>query len=135
MASKLYDVIIIGGGPGGLSMATMLARQAYATLVFDSHQYRNERSKHLHTIAGLDHMDPAEFRAKARSDLETRYPMVEFKDARVSKVKKAEDGTFEAEVEGGGGVFRAKKLGLATGVKEVFEGLPAGYQDCWARGM
>lgn len=134
MASKLYDVIIIGGGPGGLTAATFIARQAYSTLVLDSRQYRNEKSNHMHTIPGWDHVAPAEFRAKARSDLEKRYPMIEFKDAKVDKVRKGEDGIFVAEIEGGK-VFRAKKLGLATGVKDIMDGEPKGFEECWTKGI
>lgn len=134
MASKLYDVIIIGGGPGGLTAASFLARQAYSTLVFDSRQYRNEKSSHMHTIPGWDHVSPAEFRAKSRSDLEKRYPMIEFKDATVGKVRKGEDGIFEAEIEGGE-VFRGRKLGLATGVRDLVEEEPKGFAECWTKGM
>lgn len=135
MAAKLYDVIIIGGGPGGLTAATFLARQAYSTLVLDSRQYRNELSNHMHTIPGWDHAPPSEFRNKARSDLEKRYPLVEFKDATIGKVRKADDGNFEAEVEGSGEVFRSKKLGLATGMRDLIEEEPKGFSECWAKGM
>lgn len=135
MASKLYDVLIIGGGPAGLSMATTLARQAYSVLLFDSREYRNELANHMHTVPGFDHADPAEFRAKARKDLQARYPMVEFRDAKVNTARKDEEhGVFVLE-DAEGVVTRGKKLGLATGVREIFDGEPEGFEQCWAKGM
>ncbi|KAM5351025.1 hypothetical protein ACJ41O_003748 [Fusarium nematophilum] len=132
--SKLYDVLIIGGGPAGLAMATALARQLYTALVIDSGVYRNAPTKHMHNVVGFDHVDPAVFRAKAREDLAKRYTSIEFKSATISKVQKLENGTFEA-VDEEGTVYQGKKLGLGTGVRDLFEGLPEGYSDCWGRGI
>ena len=58
--SKIYDVLIIGGGPAGLSIASSLARQVYTALIIDSQSYRNAVAKHMHNVAGFDHVDPAE---------------------------------------------------------------------------
>ncbi|KAJ2979729.1 hypothetical protein NQ176_g3073 [Zarea fungicola] len=79
--SQVYDVLILGGGPAGLSMATTLARQAYTALILDSNVYRNARATHMHNVPGFDHVPPADFRAKVRSDLMARYKSVEFRDA------------------------------------------------------
>lgn len=79
--SQVYDVLILGGGPAGLSMATTLARQAYTALILDSNVYRNARATHMHNVPGFDHIPPADFRAKVRSDLMARYKSVEFQDA------------------------------------------------------
>ncbi|KAJ4320399.1 hypothetical protein N0V84_005893 [Fusarium piperis] len=134
MATKLYDVLIIGGGPAGLSMATALARQLYTAVVLDSGVYRNAPTKHMHNVIGFDHVDPAVFRAKAREDLEKRYSSIEFKSATVEKVKKLDSGIFEA-VDSKGNVYQGKRLGLGTGVKDVFEDQPEGYADCWGSGI
>ncbi|KAL6354086.1 hypothetical protein LRP88_12419 [Fusarium phalaenopsidis] len=119
MATKLYDVLIIGGGPAGLSMATALARQLYTALVLDSGVYRNAPTKHMHNVIGFDHADPAAFRAKAREDLEKRYSSIEFKSATVETVKKLDSGIFEA-VDSKGTVYQGKRLGLGTGGRGIF---------------
>lgn len=133
MTSKVYDVLVIGGGPAGLSMAVSLARQVYTALVIDSGEYRNARATHMHTVTGFDHVNPADFRAKVRDDLRRRYEHIEFKTAKVSSVRKTEDGTFEA-VADDGQIYRGKKLGLGTGVRDIPLDIP-GYEECWARGM
>ncbi|KZZ91805.1 thioredoxin reductase GliT [Moelleriella libera RCEF 2490] len=111
MAQTLYDALIVGGGPAGLSMAAALARQVYSVLVLDSGEYRNARAAHMHTVPGFDHVPPAAYRAKIRDDLAARYPHVE------------------------GNVYRAKTLGLATGVRDVPPADVPGYDECWALGV
>ncbi|KAK2616489.1 hypothetical protein QQS21_000531 [Conoideocrella luteorostrata] len=134
MASKLYDALVIGGGPAGLSMATALARQVYSVLVFDSGEYRNARSAHMHTVPGFDHANPADFRAKARDDLARRYKHVEFRAATITSVRKLDSGVFEA-VDAEGNKYSGKTLGLGTGVKDIAPQDIAGYEECWGRGV
>jgi thioredoxin reductase len=60
MAALLRDVLIIGGGPAGLAVATGLARQLYTAVVFDSGVYRNARTQHMHNVPTWDHRNPAD---------------------------------------------------------------------------
>lgn len=134
MRATIYDALIIGGGPAGLAIATGLARQLYTAVVLDSGSYRNERATHMHNVLGFDHVDPAEFRAKAKADLLRRYETIEFKSATVKSVRKLDTGVFEA-VDSKGAVYQGKKLGLGTGIWDVMEGQPEGYEECWGRGI
>lgn len=134
MSPKLYDALIIGGGPAGLAMAAGLTRQLYTCLVLDSGSYRNARATHMHNVLGFDHVNPADFRAKAKADLLKRYDTIEFKTTTVESVRKLDSGVFEATDERGE-VYRGKKLGLGTGVRDVMDDQPDGYEECWARGM
>ena len=76
MTPILHDVLIIGGGPAGLSAATGLARQLYTAVVFDSGVYRNARAKHMHNVPTWDHRDPADVSSKPpfRSSFHHAYP-------------------------------------------------------------
>ncbi|CAE7193010.1 hypothetical protein CFE70_007109 [Pyrenophora teres f. teres 0-1] len=129
MASS-YDIIIIGGGPAGLSAASAIVRQDHRTLLLDSGDYRNAESKHMHTVPTWDHQDPKTFRDAARKNLE-RYGTVDYQQVEVRTAKKLDD-LFE--VSGGGKSWTGKKLILATGVEDIFPDIP-GYKECWVQGI
>lgn len=131
--NRVLDVLIIGGGPAGLSVATGLARQLYTAVVFDSGVYRNARTKHMHNVATWDHRDPAEFRAIARDDILRRYTTIQFQSTTIQSVQKTPQGQFEAtDIEGQ--IWTGRKLMLAAGVRDVYPDID-GYADCWAKGM
>lgn len=129
----LLDVLIIGGGPAGLAVATGLARQLYTAVIFDSGVYRNALTKHMHNVPTWDHRDPAEFRAKALADLKARYDTVQLEKVQIEAVNKTRKGHFEA-TDSNGRVWTGRKLVLAMGAKDIPLDIP-GYEDCWARGM
>ncbi|GAB1317428.1 Thioredoxin reductase [Madurella fahalii] len=129
----LLDVLIIGGGPAGLSVATGLARQLYTAVVFDSGVYRNARTKHMHNVPTWDHRDPADFRAAARRDILARYDTIQFQETKIESVRRREDGRFEA-TDAKGTTWLGKKLVLASGMKDVYPDIP-GYDDVWGRGV
>lgn len=52
--STVYDAIIVGGGPSGLSALSGLARVRRNVLLIDSGEYRNEATRHMHDVIGLD---------------------------------------------------------------------------------
>lgn len=129
----LLDVLIIGGGPAGLSTATALVRQMYTAVVFDSGKYRNSAVQHMHNVPTWDHANPADFRAKAREDILKRYDTISFEDVEVESVVKTTAGLFEA-TDSTGKKWLGRKLMLATGVTDVMPDIK-GYKECWARGM
>lgn len=65
-----YDVIIVGGGPGGLNAALVLARARRHVLVIDDRTYRNKTVSVFHGFSGRDGTDPARLRADARTELD-----------------------------------------------------------------
>lgn len=126
-----FDILIIGGGPAGLSTASSVVRQAHSTLIIDSGKYRNDDS-YMHTLSTWDHRKASEFRAAARKDFE-RYGTVQIEDAEVASVKKTEEGLFQL-TSTNGEVWEGHKLVLATGVIDVFPKIE-GYAECWVTGI
>ncbi|KNG82810.1 thioredoxin reductase GliT-like protein [Aspergillus nomiae NRRL 13137] len=129
----LYDVLIIGGGPAGLSVATGLARQLYRAVVFDSGVYRNALSNHMHNVATWDHSSPADFRREARERILARYDTIRFEDLEIKRVQKTSEGYFKA-FDARDGVWTGRKLVLANGVRDVFPDID-GYRECWGTGI
>ncbi|OKL58127.1 hypothetical protein UA08_06434 [Talaromyces atroroseus] len=131
--AAIFDALIIGAGPAGLSVATGLARQLHTAVVFNTGVFRNAKTRHMHNVLGWDHRDPAEFRAQGRNDLLARYSTIRFLDVGIEAVFKGPDGRFEAR-DVNGQSWKGKKLVLATGVKDVFPDID-GYADCWGQSI
>lgn len=55
-STDVYDAIVIGGGPSGLSALSGLARVRRKVLMVDSGEYRNDATRHMHDVIGLDGM-------------------------------------------------------------------------------
>src|SRR3954452_14356041 len=77
----MYDVLIVGGGPAGLSAALVLGRCRRRVLVVDSGHPRNAAARALHGYLGRDGIHPRELLRIGRAEVE-RYG-VEILDAEV----------------------------------------------------
>src|SRR5438105_10503616 len=65
----MFDVIVVGGGPAGLSAALMLGRCRRRVLVCDLGQPRNRRSRALHGYLTRDGVAPTDFGELGRGEL------------------------------------------------------------------
>ena len=112
-----YDVVVVGGGPAGLSAATWAARYRRSVLVVDSGDYRNKWVESSHGYLGADPSNPMTLLEQARSDL-ARYPEVTFCHGRATAARREGDGRFVVTVDGA--EFGGLRLVLATGVVDEF---------------
>lgn len=137
----LADVIVVGGGPAGLSCALILARANRKVHIFDSGDKRNQASEVQHAILGADGFNRATFIDQARDQI-TKYPTVHFHCKEVVDVviaaRDKDDGRsiphvwgFKAITEDGKSWF-SKKLVLATGVTDC---IPDSLCEFWGRGV
>lgn len=93
-----YDVLIIGGGPAGLSAALSLGRMSVRALVVDDGRPRNAPSSHANNFPSRDGVHPAKWREDARADLK-KYPTIELRADSVLKVESLIQPTVEKSSE------------------------------------
>lgn len=118
---RIYDVIVVGGGPAGLSAALVLARARRRVLILDDGRYRNDRSRGLHGYLTRDGIPPQELRRLGR--FEARRYGVRFVGARAIDARPESRGGFRVRTSTRT-VFRSKRLLLATGVRDRVPAIP-----------
>ncbi|MGH2947041.1 MAG: NAD(P)/FAD-dependent oxidoreductase [Solirubrobacteraceae bacterium] len=115
------EVIVVGGGPAGLSAALALGRQRRQALVCDTDAPANAASVAVHGALGFDAVAPRELRSRAREEC-ARYPSVSFRDAEALAVEPLDRGfrvTFRDGPE-----LRARKVILACGRRYELPPIP-----------
>jgi len=119
MERDLWDAIIVGGGPAGLSAALVLGRSRRHVLLCDMGHPRNERAVSMHAFPTRDGFPPQEFLRIARQEID-QYPSVKlWLDQRVVAASGGERRFTVTLADGR--TAHCRKLLLATG---VFDDLP-----------
>jgi len=118
----MYDVIIVGAGPAGLSAALILGRSRRRVLVCDTGKPRNAASRAMHGYLTRDGMPPLEFLATAREQLR-QYDTVELRAIAVVDAACRSDARFHV-VLADGSTHASRKLLIATGVVDNLPEIP-----------
>lgn len=127
----MFEAIVVGGGPAGLSAALTLGRARRSTLLLDSGEYRNAPAAAVHNFLWGDGLPPAEVRRIGREALR-QYPSVEVRDAAVlGAAPDGQDG-FTLRLAGRDEV-RTRRLVLATGLSDELPPID-GLAALWGRG-
>ncbi|WP_313356128.1 NAD(P)/FAD-dependent oxidoreductase [Microbacterium sp.] len=120
-----YDVLVVGGGPAGLSAALNLGRSLARVLVVDADRPRNAATLNSHGFLTRDGVPPSELRRIAREEL-AAYPNVEIRSRHRVGALTVTDAGFAA------GIGRrdpsvqvtAPSVLLATGLRETLPDVP-----------
>ncbi|ACV49216.1 MULTISPECIES: NAD(P)/FAD-dependent oxidoreductase [Halomicrobium] len=129
----MHDVVIVGGGPAGLSGALFTEKNGLDTVVFDTDETWMHKA-HLFNYLGIDSMDGSEFVAQSREQVEEFG--VTLRDEAVTAVEETAEGfavTTEAESEAGEAgdqTVEGRFLVLATGAdRSLADSLGCAFTD------
>ena len=124
-----FDVVVVGGGPAGLSAALLLSRARRRVIVIDDGRPRNVYAAHMHGVLGHDGLPPLRLLELGRREI-------------AGYGGRFEHGTVAALMVRGGAVdvarrretrFRARRALVATGLSDDLPDIP-GIRDQWGRG-
>jgi thioredoxin reductase len=119
MKSRIWDVIIVGAGPAGLSAALILGRACRQVLLCDSGTPRSWASKKMHGFVSREGMAPEAFRRAAHREL-SALDNVQFVQGEATGATRRSDGSFVCTIAPRKRVL-GRKLLIATG---LFDQLP-----------
>jgi thioredoxin reductase len=127
LRKKVYDVVIVGGGPAGLSAALWLGRYLHSVVVVDSGDPRNWKTRGINGFLGSQGIRSPELRARGRADAE--HFGVELVDDEVCKVSNTNSERFVLELDNGR-TIESRRLLLCIGIRDVWPDIP-GLSDCY----
>ncbi|XYH92866.1 NAD(P)/FAD-dependent oxidoreductase [Sorangium sp. So ce1128] len=127
----IQDVVIVGGGPAGLSAALPLGRGRKKVLLCDGGVPRNAAADQIHNFVTRDGTPPREFRRIAREQLGA-YPSVSLRDAAVVDVARA--GELLRVLTDDGAEHLTRRVLLTVGVVDEVPDIP-GARGLWGHSI
>ncbi|WP_293782356.1 NAD(P)/FAD-dependent oxidoreductase [uncultured Aeromicrobium sp.] len=121
-----FDVIVVGGGPAGLTAAVALGRSLRSVVVIDAGEPRNAPADGVHNFLTREGMPPAELLAAGRREAES-YGAT-FIDGRAVAASRDEQG-FEVSLDSDARV-RGRRVLLASGLVDELPDIE-GVQRFW----
>lgn len=121
--SQPLDVLVLGGGPAGMSAALTLGRARLRTLVLNAETPRSAVSAHTHGLYTRDGATALELLAIAKAQL-APYPTVAYQSGTATSVARTEAGFTVTAADGS--AWSTRRLVLATGYRSDLDavGIP-----------
>jgi gliotoxin/aspirochlorine biosynthesis thioredoxin reductase len=133
--ATVYDTLILGAGPAGLSAALTLARIHRKAAVFSAGD--DQSGSVMYTIPSRDRCHSEEFRSITRREILEKYNGIHFFDGtEIVRAAKQEVGGYDGfEVtDTNENTWNGRKLIVATGSKYIFPSIK-GFAENWPRNM
>jgi thioredoxin reductase len=127
----VFDAVIVGGGPAGLSAALVLGRARRRVLVLDTNRPANAASNAVGGLLAQGGVSPAELRRAGREQL-VAHPSVELRGDEALHAEPVAEG-LAVTLEGGRTV-RTSTLVLAHGLRYAPPPLP-GVEALWGQSV
>ena len=115
--SEMYDVLVVGGGPAGLSAGIWLGRYLHSVALVDSGDPRNWETRGVNGFLGQPRVRPAELRGIGREECR-RYGVC-LVDGCVDRAVKLDDEHFTLALEDGR-ALRGRRLLVCIGIRDVW---------------
>ena len=125
----MYDCIVVGAGPAGLSASLFLARYRRRVLTFHHNSPRNEYAHGVHGFLGHHGISPAELLARGRDEVTTHGGLII--EACVTGIERLSNDHFRVHTGHGNQdsrTFDARRVLLATGLRDLTPDCP-GFRD------
>lgn len=116
-----YDVVIVGGGAGGLSAALVLSRARRKVLVVDAGRPRNAPAAHMHGFLSRDGMPPQLLLTVGREEVQ-RYGG-EIRMGTVAEITPGDGSGFQVRLTDDT-LLGARRVIVATGLRDEFPDVP-----------
>lgn len=120
MGEELYDCIVIGAGPAGLSASLFLARYRRRVLTFHHNSPRNIYAHGVHGFLGHHGIHPTELLTRGREEVTMHGGLIV--EGCVTRVERIADERFRVSTGNDklvGQSFDARRLLLATGLRDL----------------
>jgi thioredoxin reductase len=105
---KVYDTIIIGGGPAGLNAAVVLGRCRRTVLLFDTGKQRNRLSHGMRNYLTRDNITPSAFLRIANTEVR-KYGVTAY-HSEITHAEKLRTGIFQVLFEAVGKRHTSKEI-------------------------
>jgi thioredoxin reductase len=126
-----YEVVVVGGGPAGLSAALVLSRARRQVAVVDAGAPRNAPATHMHGFLSRDGLPPSELLAIGRQEV-ARYGGLMI-DGQVAGIA-PETGTGFCVLLADGRLMITRRVLVATGLRDELPDIP-GVRERWGRDL